>query len=233
MANELSALMREVLASPLGDVIAAVGEGVAEAQEALDSAAVAKTLELYREGGDEMLNLLREIGYQPTFYTLPETIGEVNVALTLGERATASPTRAPIATAPTTGTVARLASANVVSALADRRKLPVRSYAAPVDAAYANRYGFSARASTKLTFKIVPVPPPEGMERARAMPTLVGQEVAPATLALELLELEVLYEDKDGNTVSDPDGKARIKETRPEAGQIATTDSPVTLVLEG
>lgn len=232
MANELSALMREVLASPLGDVIAAVGEGVAEAQEALDSAAVAKTLELYREGGDEMIGLLREIGYQPTFYTLPETVGEVNIALKLGERASASPTRSPVAARPASGNVARLSSANVASALADRRKLPVRTYATPVDAGYANRYGFEATASTKLTFKIVPVPPPEAMERARAMPTLVGEDVASATLVLEILDLQVEYEDAAGNALSDPDGKKKVAETRPEAGRIVTTDIPVVLIVE-
>ena len=231
MANELSALMREVLASPLGDVIAAVGEGVAEAQEALDSAAVAKTLELYREGGDEMVNLLREIGYQPTFYTLPETVGEVNIAMSLGERATASPTRAPVAARPASGTVAKLSNANIHSALAGRRKLPVRSYATPVDASYANRYSFVGKASTKLTFKVVPVPPPEVMERVRAMPDLVDQEVAPAALALEILELEAQFEDGSGEKITDPDAKKKITATRPEAGEFLTTDDVVTLVL--
>lgn len=82
--SELSNLIKDVVASPLGEVIAAVGQGVAEAQQALDEGSLAKTLEIYSESGAEGLRLLREIGYAPTFYTLPETIGEVRVAMRLG-----------------------------------------------------------------------------------------------------------------------------------------------------
>ncbi|MBA1331610.1 hypothetical protein QQ73_10855, partial [Candidatus Endoriftia persephone str. Guaymas] len=52
-------LVRDVVASPLGDIIASVGEGVAEAQQALDDGALAKTLEIYSEGGEAALALLR------------------------------------------------------------------------------------------------------------------------------------------------------------------------------
>ncbi len=82
--SEISNLIKDVVASPLGDIIAAVGQGVADAQQALDEGSLAKTLEIYSEGGTEALQMLREIGYSPTFYTLPETTGEVRIAMRLG-----------------------------------------------------------------------------------------------------------------------------------------------------
>jgi hypothetical protein len=231
MPGEISALMREVLASPLGDVIASVGAGVAAAQEALDEASLAKTLEIYREGGDEMLALMREIGYQPTFYALPETTGEVVVSLKLGDQSAATQQASAPANIVSTPAAMRTL-AHVPSALADRRVLPVKSYITPVDASFANRYGYSAQASTRLTFKIVPVPPPEGLERARVMPDLKGRDVATATLVLQMLGLPLRYEDKDQKRIDEPKDNAKVADTIPAAGVIVITDTEVVLTLE-
>ena len=230
MANDLSSLMREVLASPLGDVIASVGEGVAAAQEALDEASVAKTLELYSEGGDEMIALMREIGYQPTFYTLPETTGEVVVSMRLGNQ---NRTHQQAASRSRGAVLKRTRSAaHIPTALQGRRTLPVRSYVTPVDASFSNRYGFSASASTRLHFKIVPVPPPEGMDRARVMPALATKDVATATLVLETLDLEPAYFDKSGDPIAEPKDDAEIVRTVPEGGGIAIAGEQVLVFLK-
>ena len=65
--TELANIISDVVASPLGEVIAAVGQGVADAQQALDEGSPGKTLEIYSEGGSQMLQMLRDIGYNPTF----------------------------------------------------------------------------------------------------------------------------------------------------------------------
>ena len=99
MKNNISDLVRDVVASPLGDVIASVGEGVAEAQQALDEGSLAKTLEIYTEGNEDTLRVLREIGYRPTFYALPETTGQVRVSLHLGNSVSgAASTKPPAST---------------------------------------------------------------------------------------------------------------------------------------
>ena len=49
MSSALSSLVSDVVASPLGDVIASVGEGVAAAQRALDEGSLAQTLAIYSE----------------------------------------------------------------------------------------------------------------------------------------------------------------------------------------
>ena len=57
-------LVQDVVASPLGDVIASVGQGVAEAQHALDEGSLSAVLDIYAESDDEKLKLLQEIGYR-------------------------------------------------------------------------------------------------------------------------------------------------------------------------
>lgn len=225
MPGEISALMREVLASPLGDVIASVGAGVAAAQEALDEASLAKTLEIYREGGDAMLSLMREIGYQPTFYALPETTGEVVVSLRLGDQTTSSQQTNIVAPERARNL------AHIPSALADRRTLPVKSYITPVDASFANRYSYSAQASSRLTFKIVPVPPPEGLDRARVMPDLVDRDVATATLVLQMLGLQMRFEDRQQRRIDEPSSTAKIASTVPQGGVIVVTDTEIVMTL--
>ena len=220
MANELTALMQDVLASSLGDVIASVGQGVAAAQQALDEASVAKTLEIYREGGDAMVAMLREIGYRPTFYVLPETIGEVSVSMRLaGGNSGAAPAADPVVSA-------------LNPAIAARALQRVRTYVTPVDAGFANRYGFTATASAKLTFKIVPVPPPDGIEQARVMPDLAGRKIGDALLVLDMLDLAVRIVDKDGNAAGVPDATAVVAETDPVAGTVVRTDGEIVVRLK-
>ncbi|MES2442983.1 MAG: PASTA domain-containing protein [Pseudomonadota bacterium] len=220
MANEITALMQDVLASPLGDVIASVGRGVAEAQQALDEGSVAKTLEIYREGGDAMIAILRDIGYRPTFYVLPETTGEVAVSL----RLSGGNTQSAAASTP--------AARALNPAIAARAAPAVRTYVTPVDAAFANRYSYNATASAKLVFKIVPVPPPEGMDRARVMPDLTGRKIGEALLVLDMLDLPARIVDKSGNAVAEPDKNAVVNQTAPEASAIVTTSDEVVVTLK-
>jgi hypothetical protein len=221
VATRFSGLVSEVLASPLGDVIASVGEGVAAAQRALDDASLAKTLEIYSEGGDELLQLLREIGYRPTFYALPETTGEVNVSMRLsgGESASApAPAAQPI--------VPGLPLARLSTAALPR----VKTYVTPVDAGFANRYNFTATASAKLTFKIVPVPPPAGVEDVRLMPNLAGRPVSEARAVLDALDLEPQFVDKNGKA-STPADTATVTSSDPDANSVVQRGATVKLTV--
>jgi hypothetical protein len=222
MAGELSGLVSEVLASPLGDVIASVGEGVASAQRALDEAAVAQTLEIYSEGGEELVRMLRDIGYRPTFYALPETVGEVNVSLRLSSGATAAATSGGAAAAiPGAGTR--------IAALSPAAR--VKTYVTPVDAGFANRYNFDATASAKLTFKIVPVPPLAGVDDLRIVPDLVGRTLAVAREVLDALDLDARAVDAQGQPAEAAD-TAEIAGTTPAAGAVARLGTAIDLVVK-
>lgn len=226
MARSIRDLAREVVASPLGDVIAAVGQGVAAAQQALDDAAVAKTLEIYAEGGDEALRVLREIGYRPTFYALPETTGEVRVALSLGSEAQGS----TAATAPTRATAAGVSVS--LSRIGRTVGVAPKIYATPVDAGYAGRYGYRADISAKLTFKIVPVPAPNGADELRLVPNLVGRTVEVAEAVLGSLGLESRYVDAAGAALpAAPAGSATVAAQTPAADEIRRLGDEVTLTL--
>ncbi|PTV95455.1 hypothetical protein C8J27_10491 [Rhodobacter aestuarii] len=215
--SDLKSLVTDVVAAPLGDVIASVGRGVAEAQQALDEGSLATVLEIYTESDDAKLQLLQEIGYRPTFYTIPEATGEVKVSLTMGTGAAGTPVTSTVGTAKATSKRA---------ALPTKRETQV--YATPVDAAYANRFGYQASISATLSFKIVPVPAPEGADELRQMPDLMHDaegNLAPRTGAqaiatLAKLGLETVFVDKTGQEVSDPDLAKKISGQDTEPGAI-------------
>lgn len=222
--SNLKSLIGDIVASPLGQVIAQTGQGVADAQEALDEASLAKVLEIYSDGDDEKLALLREIGYRPTFYTLPDTTGEVRVALRLGNGAQGAgrSVRSVASTAPAVRAVPARLGLNAMAA---------KMYAAPVDAGYANAYGYQADISAKLTFRIVPVPPPDGADELRLVPDLSGRSVVEAEAALDALGLEVGFVDVDGEALDDPDPSHIVSAQDPAASSVVRFEDEVTVTV--
>ncbi len=223
MAQRIGDLVQDVVASPLGDVIASVGAGVAAAQQALDDASLAKTLEIYAENGDAAHALLREIGYRPTFYALPETTGEVRVSLSLASQPGAS-----------TGTAVRptpTATSVQLSRLGRTLGVAPKLYATPVDASYANRYGYQANISAKLTFKIVPVPAPQGVDELRIAPSLKGQTVAQAIATLNRLDLQARFLGADASVVETPTDNAVIASQSPDPDTILRQGDSLSLTL--
>lgn len=223
--KNLRSLVQDVVASPLGDVIASVGEGVASAQQALDDGSLAAVLDLYAENDDAKMKLLQDIGYRPTFYALPDTTGEVRVALRLGQGAAG----ASQATAVKKTTVPAVRAALGRQGLNTSRKL----YASPVDAGYTNQYGFSADVSAKLTFRIVPIPPPDGVDELRLVPNLVTdrdgklRSLAEARAVLEQLGLSAVLA-ADG---PDADEASLIASQDPAPDSIARAGDEILLTL--
>lgn len=189
----------EALSAPMGDLIASVGRGVAEAQQALDMGSLGALLAIYSDPdtSDETLALLREIDYRPTFYAIPEVTSELTVALTITGQSssttstTAAPAAAPLAPAAAAAAMVAAAPAptRVARAIAPISETAPRVYVAPVDASYQNRYGFDLRATSSIKFKIVPVPPPSQAELLRVVPNLVGRSFAESRTLLELYRL--------------------------------------------
>jgi hypothetical protein len=217
VANEIERLTQDIVAAPLGDVIAAVGEGVARAQQALDEASIAQTMAIYSEEGDDTAQFLREIGYRPTFYALPETTGEVTVSLTLGGQA--NRTSAPVAPAAVSG--ARSMSL---------RKARPRLYATPVDGGYANKYDVQGTVSAKLTFRIVPVPAPDGLDDVRVVPNLVDKSLGAAQDIAARFELETSTDSTEAE--SNPSSDAKVVAQDPAAGDVVLAGQTIVLTIE-
>jgi len=172
---DLSTQMKELLAAPLGELIASVGEGVADAQKALDAASLAQTLAIYsEENGDELLTRLREIGYQPTFYVLPETEVEAKVSVALSAQSTSQ-----------TNTSSGQANTSIGTG-----RTRARMYATPVNASNTNKFNLNASAAATIKFKIVPVPPSENVNDVRVVPTLAGKKLSEVTSILQQLNLQ-------------------------------------------
>src|SRR5919108_2257520 len=162
------------LSAPLGDLIAAVGRGVAEAQQALDRQAL-ETFKAVYNLGDASYTELRQIGYQPTWYRIPEVSAEMYVSLSASgeERLRVGGPAVP-------------ATQQLVPEQSQGR---IQLYATPVDASYSNAYNYNLKASSLIKFRIVPVPPAPQAEGLQVVPNLVGMTYDEARAMLEQLRI--------------------------------------------
>ena len=163
MSTFETAPLLDALSAPLGALISAVGRGVADAQREMDAASIAAMQEIYASSEGLYLELQR-IGYRPTWYHIPEMESDLQIALTVTGQQSQGGSAAPGAS-------------------------PVRLYAAPVDAGYASRFNFSLQASSRVRFRIVPVPPSTAVETTRIVPALVGLTLGQARDRLLALDI--------------------------------------------
>lgn len=152
MANNPIKFLNEAMSAPLGNLIASIGEGVGEAQAALDAGSLAQTLAIY-DGNDQNANatlqMLKEIGYQPTFYVIPETKVKVKMSLSL----------------------------TMDGSFSDSPSFPaprLKSYAMPFNGSNSNKYNLNVNAGVEMEFSIKPIPTAAAAE-IRRMPDLVGK----------------------------------------------------------
>jgi PASTA domain len=202
MSNNSLDFMKDVMAAPLGQLISSIGEGVAHAQAALDAGSLAQTLALYNtENNDELSQRLREVGYQPTFYVIPETEVEAQVSFSLSIENT-SQDNLPF-TSP----------------------MKAKMYATPVNAGNINKFNLNVGGIAKLKFKIVPVPPPSEVAEMRVVPNLVGKEFTSETLSL-INQLGLEYTNTTPNTTT-----GKIATQKPEGGTIAKIGATVEITI--
>lgn len=183
-ANDLNELTH-ALAAPLGELIAAVGRGVAEAQWALDQQTLATFKAIY--GGDlnGSYQEFRNLGYQPTWYRIPEASAEIYVSLSAsGEERT-------------------LAEGRVSPEVEGGR---IQLYATPVDATYSNTYDYQLQACSQLKFRIVPVPASGQAEGMKIVPDLKGKTYSAAVTLLHQLGIpfdvsDAYHEPADGDVI--------------------------------
>jgi hypothetical protein len=191
----------DTLSLPLGDLIAAVGRGVAEAQREMDAASISTLQEIYTRDDGFFLELQR-IGYRPTWYHIPEAEGDLQITLTAtGQESISESTSG--GPRPATG--------------AHRIKL----YASPVDAAYASRFGFTVQASSRVKFRIVTVPPSTVADELRVMPTVIGLTVGEARARLAALNIAATFPETAAEA-------AKVTTQGPPAGTLLSPGQSVT-----
>lgn len=211
-ADDLAEITK-ALSAPLGELIAAVGRGVAEAQKALDMHTVETFKAVY--GGDEATyKALRQLGYQPTWYRIPEVSAEIYVTLSASgeEHSGGAGTAAPGQQALPAG-----------ESTAGRIQL----YATPVDASFSNTYDYNLRACSQLKFRIVPVPASGQADGMKLVPDVVSKSLQ---VAQEMLAQQgIAYELEDA--YYEPRGDERISGTTPKAGEILPGGQALVLKL--
>ncbi len=142
--------VKDAFAAPLGDFIASIGEGVGEAQAALDEGSLRQTLEIYNSDPDkshETLKMLRDVGYQPTFYTIPKTTAKAKISLSISQQNT-----------------------GIINS--NNRAFRPKMYVTPVNAANTNKYNLGLNATAEIEFDIVPVPPSDA-QIIRFLPNVI------------------------------------------------------------
>lgn len=193
----------ETLSAPIGELIAAVGQSVADAQRSMDAQTIANFQSIYSDEDSAAFEALRSIGYRPTWYHIPEVTAELNVALTVS------------GTVESQGLAA--SSSSSLSQFAPR----VRVYAAPVDAGYTSKYNYELKAASAVKFRIVPVPPSPAAEALRVVPDISGQTW---TLARALLQrLDVPYR----TATPEPADTDVVAGQTPAAGTVLAPDQVV------
>ena len=152
MPNNSYQYLKDAFASPLGDFIASIGEGVGEAQAAMDEGSLRQTLEIYNQNPDDAgdtLKLFREIGYQPTFYTIPKTTAKAKISLSLSQKSD--------------------------GVLNNNRAFRPKMYVTPVNATNSNKFSLDLNASAEIQFDIVPVPPSDS-QIIRFLPNVIEKQ---------------------------------------------------------
>lgn len=173
MANPLSLVdVSDTMAAPLDDLIAAVGRGLAAAQQSLDAATI-ETIKAMYSGQDASLDLMRQLGWQPTWYRIPELSAELTLSLSVSATETAS----------------------------GQGPGNVRLYASPMDASYTNRYDYDLQAASVIKFKIVPVPPATEIADRKIIPDLKTMKLGDARQ--RLASLGIPFQMEEGVTPTD------------------------------
>lgn len=103
-----------------------------------------------------------------------------------------------------------------------------RVYATTVDAGFRNRFGYDLSAASKVTFSVVPVPPPPKAERARVMPRLYNLRIDEAEGVLRKAGIPFGF-DADKPRVRD---SQRVSSTNPKAGEILAEGEAVVIKLK-
>jgi hypothetical protein len=203
-ADDLAEITR-ALSVPLGDLIAAVGRGVAEAQRALDLHTLESFRAVYGEGA-KAYEEFRRLGYQPTWYRIPEVSAEISVALSASGHEQLEVEKS------------RPAEGDEVQRLKRPATGRVRLNATPIDASFSNSYDYNVRASSRIVFKVVAVPPAAAAEGLKVAPGLTKLPVAEARRLLDELGIPYEFDDR----FYEPRDEDVVDSTLPAGGEFLT-----------
>lgn len=140
----------------LGAMVQSIGRELVHAQSALDLASV-RVAEAMAETpitfDGESISML-ELGFTPTFYQFVETTLEIKISISMAEEKSEETATNETTTKSNETTSIDIGWFSVSSSTTKTTKTT------SVDARFASRFQYSAEASSRLSTRLVPVPPP-------------------------------------------------------------------------
>ncbi len=167
MADDPLSTAVETFSAPIENLITALGQGIAQAQRAMDQNSIATQEQLDTDP------VLSQYHLQATWYQFPSATLELKLSLSISEDQ-----------APSSSSAASAAHANPQLAISQLQfRNPVRLIAQPVSASYQTHFNYDAQAASTVTVNIVPVPPPVAPDQVTVPPRMQPDAVQTAALA--------------------------------------------------
>jgi hypothetical protein len=157
----------ETFSAPIEQLIIALGQGISQAQQAMDLNSI-KTQETL-----DTDPIVAPYGLQATWYQFPRVDLQLKLSLAISEDQSSSSSNAASSSAASRAVPVGLQ-------LIDR---PVRLIGQPVSASYQTHFNYDAQAASVITVSIVPVPSPAPGDRTTVVPRMQQADVQAAALA--------------------------------------------------
>jgi hypothetical protein len=164
MATPITALDNAVeqFSAPIESVIIALGQGIAEAQKALDKNSIATQEAIDSDP------VLSQYGLQATWYQFPTVSLQLKMSLTITQDQTQS---SPSSASP------NVAGPHVALSPALLAPARLRLIAQPLSASFQNQFNYDSQAATQVNLTIVPVPPPKSGNQVTSPPQMTEAAV--------------------------------------------------------
>jgi len=176
----------EVFSAPIEQLITALGQGIAQAQHAMDLNSIQTQEQL------DTNPLLSPFRLQATWYQFPRV--DLQLKLSLSVSQDQSPSTSSAASNPAATPNLALGTLQLTP--------PLRIVAQPVSASYQTHFNYDAQAASVITLSIVPVPNPATSDQITVPPS--KQPAAVQTAALASPAKFVTTTDSQGQTVPAP-----------------------------
>jgi len=175
----------ESFSAPIETVISALGQGIADAQRAMDlnSIQMQETID-----SDPVLS---QYGLQATWYQFPKVDLQLTMSLTVAEDQTT-----------TQGTPSPQTRAAAISSGVSLLGRPIRVIAQPVSASFQSHFNYSGQAASQINLSIVPVPAPRPGDQVTLPAKMQPADVQKAALASAAKFFTA--KDANGNTIPAP-----------------------------
>jgi len=147
----------ETFSAPIESVIIALGQGIAQAQQALDQNSITTQQAIDTDP------VLSQYGLQATWYQFPSVNMQLKMSMSITQDQSTQSAPAPAGASPAPGRF--------------------RIMAQPLSASFQSQFNYDAQAATQVNVTLVPVPPPKSGDQVTTPPQMTMAAVQAAALA--------------------------------------------------